>query len=54
MLSALYNLPYDQIEYQVRDRLSFLRLLGLGLADRVPDARTVWLYWSCRGLVPLL
>ena len=40
---ALYNLSDDQIEYQVRDRLSFTRFLGLGLQDRVPDARTVWL-----------
>mgnify|MGYP003602545144 CR=1 FL=1 len=41
VLSALYNLSDDQIEYQVRDRLSFMRFLGLGLADRVPDAKTV-------------
>ena len=41
---ALYNLSDDQIEYQVRDRLSFMRFLGPGLQDRVPDARTVWLY----------
>ena len=44
VLSALYNLSDDQVEYQVRDRLSFLRFLGLGLGDRVPDAKTVWLY----------
>ncbi len=44
VLSALYNLSDDQIEYQVRDRLSFMRFLGLGLEDRVPDAKTVWLY----------
>lgn len=44
VLSALYNLSDDQIEYQVRDRLSFMRFLDLGLADRVPDAKTVWLY----------
>lgn len=28
----------------IRDRLSFLRFLGLGLSDKVPDARTIWLY----------
>ena len=39
VLSALYNLSDDQIEYQVRDRLSFMRFLGLGLEDRVPDAK---------------
>jgi IS5 family transposase len=44
VLSALYNLSDDQIEYQVRDRLSFMRFLGLGLEDRVPDSKTVWLY----------
>ena len=44
VLSALYNLSDDQIEYQVRDRLSFMQFLGLGLEDRVPDAKTVWLY----------
>ena len=44
VLSALYNLSDDQIEYQIRDRLSFMRFLGLGLGDRVPDAKTVWLY----------
>ena len=25
-------------------RLSFMRFLGLGLEDRVPDARTIWLF----------
>ena len=40
----------NEIEYQVRDRLSFLRFLGLGLGDRVPDAKTVWLYRD--ALVP--
>ena len=44
VLSVLYNLSDDQIEYQVRDRLSFMRFLGLGRGDRVPDAKTVWLY----------
>ncbi len=44
VLCALYNLSDDQVEYQIRDRLSFVRFLGLGLEDRVPDAKTVWLY----------
>ena len=42
ILSALYNLPDDQIEYQIHDRLSFMQFLGLGLGDRGPDAKTVW------------
>ena len=41
VLCALYNLSDDQVEYQLRDRLSFMRFLGLGLEDRVPDAKTV-------------
>ena len=44
VLCALYNLSDDQVEYQLRDRLSFMRFLGSGLEDRVPDAKTVWLY----------
>ena len=39
-LLRLYNL---QVEHQIRDRLSFMRFLGLGLEGRVPDAKTVWL-----------
>ena len=44
VLCALYNLSNDQVEYQIRDRLSFVRFLGLGFEDKVPDAKTVWLY----------
>lgn len=43
-LQQLYNLSDDQIEYQIRDRLSFMRFLDLGVEDPVPDAKTVWLY----------
>lgn len=44
IVQALYNLSDDQAEYQLRDRLSFMRFLGLGLEDAVPDAKTLWLY----------
>jgi IS5 family transposase len=44
ILQHLYNLSDDGIEYQLRDRLSFMRFLGLQLEDRVPDAKTVWLF----------
>ena len=44
VLCALYNLSDDQVEYQIRDRFSFVRFLGLGLEDKVPDAKTVWMY----------
>ena len=35
ILCALYNLSDDQVEYQMRDRLSFVRFLGLALEDKV-------------------
>jgi IS5 family transposase len=44
VLQALYNLSDESMEYQLRDRLSFMRFVGLGLEDAVPDAKTLWLY----------
>ncbi len=44
VLQQLNNLSDDRIEYQIRDRLSFMRFLGLNLEDRIPDAKTVWLF----------
>ncbi|GHU06030.1 IS5 family transposase ISMac22 [Alphaproteobacteria bacterium] len=44
VLQALYNLSDDQAEFQIRDRLSFMRFLGLGFHDRVPDSKTIWLF----------
>lgn len=44
VLQALYNLSDDQTEYQIRDRLSFMRFLGLDMNGTVPDAKTVWLF----------
>ncbi|ESA38723.1 transposase is4 family protein [Leptolyngbya sp. Heron Island J] len=38
----LYNISDDELEYQVNDRLSFMRFLHLGLEDSVPDAKTMW------------
>jgi IS5 family transposase len=44
VLQSLYNLSDEQIEYQVRDRLSFTRFLGLGIEEGVPDGTTLWLF----------
>ena len=44
VLQALYDLSDDQAEFQIQDRLSFMRFLGLGLGDKVPDAKTIWLF----------
>ena len=44
ILQSLYNLSDDQTEFQIRDRLSFMRFLELSIGDRVPDAKTIWLF----------
>ena len=44
VIQAANNLSDERAEYLVNDRLSFMRFLGLGLGDRVPDARTIWLF----------
>ncbi len=54
VLQSLYNLSDDAVEYQVRDRLSFMRFLGLGIGDRVPDAQTIWLFHEELGRVGLV
>jgi IS5 family transposase len=44
ILQRYYNVSDDAIEYAILDRLSFMRFLGLGLNDPVPDAKTIWLF----------
>ncbi len=44
VLQTLYTLSDEQAEYQLRDRLSFMRFAGLALHDPVPDAKTIWLF----------
>jgi transposase len=44
ILQPLYELADERTEFQFRDRLSFMRFLGLDLHGRVPDARTIWLF----------
>ncbi|MFT5130196.1 MAG: IS5 family transposase [Rhodothermales bacterium] len=44
VLQSLYNLSDEQTEFLIRDRLSFMRFLDLGLEETVPDATTIWLF----------
>jgi len=44
VLQHLYNVSDEQIEYQIRDRYSFCRFLGLSPSNSVPDAKTIWLF----------
>ena len=39
-----YDRSSDQTEYQITDRISFQRFLGLSLGEKVPDAKTIWLF----------
>lgn len=42
ILQRYYNLSDDQIEYQINDRMSFMRFLNLTIADDIPDSKTIW------------
>ena len=44
MLQQWYHIADDMTEYMINDRLSFQRFLGLSLGDKVPDAKTIWLF----------
>jgi transposase len=44
ILRRLYNISDARAEYQIKDRLSFMRFLGLALCDTVPDEKTIWEY----------
>lgn len=44
VIKRLFNLSFEQTEYQINDRISFMRFLDMDLGDTVPDANTIWLY----------
>ena len=44
ILQRYYNLSDDQVEFQINDRMSFMRFLDLTIADDVPDSKTVWAF----------
>lgn len=44
VLQHFYNLSDDQTEFQIRDRYSFCRFLGLNPEGKVPDAKTIWFF----------
>src|ERR1700753_2302287 len=44
ILQTSHSLSDERTEYLIRDRLSFVRFLGLRLADTVPDANTIWTF----------
>jgi transposase, IS5 family len=44
LLPAMHGLSDERCQYLIKDRLPFMRFLGLGLADPVPDANTIWAF----------
>jgi IS5 family transposase len=44
VIKRLFNLSDEQTEYQINDRISFMRFLGITLGNPVPDEKTIWLY----------
>ena len=44
ILQRFYNLSDDQVEFQINDRMSFMRFLNLTIADDIPDSKTIWLF----------
>ena len=57
ILQRYYGLGDTQIEYQILDRLSFKKFIGLESGDKVPDEKTVWAFrevLTSKGLVEKL
>ena len=57
ILQRYYGLGDKQVEFQIIDRLSFKKFLGLESGDKVPDEKTVWLFrenLTKSGVVELL
>ena len=44
VLQTQNNLSDERTEFYLRDRLTWMRFLGLGLGDPVPDANTIWTF----------
>jgi IS5 family transposase len=44
VLQTQNNLSDERAEFYLRDRLTWMRFLGLGLGDPVPDANTIWTF----------
>ncbi len=42
VLQRYYNLSEEQTEFQINDRLTFQKFVGLTLSDDVPDKNTIW------------
>ena len=50
ILQKYYNLSEEETEFQILDRFSFQRFLGLSVSDKVPDKNTIWLFKQRLGI----
>jgi len=44
VLQSMYGLSDEQTQFQILDRMTFKRFLGLTGEDRIPDQKTIWLF----------
>jgi IS5 family transposase len=44
VLQHMYNLSDAQTQFQLIDRFSFRRFIGVGAEDTIPDEKTIWLF----------
>ncbi|MCW3479404.1 transposase [Neisseriaceae bacterium JH1-16] len=43
LIQQLFNLSDEQMEFQLLDRLSFQRFVGLRDSSQIPDRTTIWI-----------
>ncbi|PHV11468.1 transposase, partial [Chitinimonas sp. BJB300] len=44
LVQQLFNLSDEQMEFQLLDRLSFQRFVGLRSSSQIPDRTTIWTF----------
>src|SRR5471030_1564563 len=44
LIQQLFNLSDEQMEFQLLDRLSFQRFVGLRTSSQIPDRTTIWTF----------
>jgi IS5 family transposase len=44
VIQQFYNLSDERTEFEINDKLTFMRFLGLRLGDTVPDTNTIWAF----------
>jgi transposase, IS5 family len=53
ILQSSPSMSDERTEYLIKDRLSFMRFLGLSLAESVPDANSIWNFREALTRAPI-